>query len=182
MPAPAETTTRPVRDDDVGKVDDEIAVGEDIEFQSRWWRFERLLWSFFLLVLLADLSGALGRGPLANAKRESPDGTIEVKYERVERSNTSSIMTILPRPSAVHDGKVQLFVSDSVVQKLGAQRVIPQPLESIVGSGGITYVFAASAQPMLIQIELKPSFMGPHSFTIGVPGGEPVGASAFVLP
>ena len=182
MPAPAETDTRPVQDDDVPKVDNEIAVGEDMAFQSRWWRFERIIWGFFILILIADLSGALGRGPLANARREAPDGSLEVKYERVERSNTSSIMTILPRPSAVHDGKVQLFVSDSIVQKLGAQRVIPQPEQSIVGSGGITYVFPASAQPMLVQIELKPSFMGSHLFTVGVPGAEPVGASTFVLP
>ncbi len=182
MPAPAEEIIEPVRDTDVSKVDNEIAVGEDIEFQSRWWRFERFVWSFFLLVLVADLSGALGRGPLANAKRTAPDGSLKVNYERVERANSSSIITILPQPSAVHNGSLQLFVSDSVVQKLGAQRVIPQPTQSVLGHGGITYTFPVSAQPMLIQIELKPSFIGLQRFTIGVPGGEPVGASAFVLP
>ncbi len=181
MPAAAVLDTKPVQDD-VPKVDNEVAVGEDIEFQSRWWFFERLIWSFFLLVLLADLAGALGRGPLANAQRDAPDGSLNVKYERVERANSSSIMTILPQPSAVHDGAFQLYVSDSIVKKLGAQRVIPQPRESVIGSGGVTYTFAASTGPMLVQIELKPSFVGLHQFTVGVPGRQPVQASAFVLP
>ena len=181
MPAPAEEMTRPVRDDDVSK-GDEIAVGEDMEFQSRWWRFERFVWAFFTLVLIADLAGALGRGPLANAKGTAPDGSLTVKYERVERANSSSIVTVLPPPSAVHNGAVQLFVSETVLDRLGAQRVIPQPKDSVLGPGGVTYTFPASAQPTPIQIELKPSFIGLHHFTIGVPGSQPVQASAFVLP
>ena len=181
MPASAEEITRPVRDDDVAKVDG-IAVGEDMAFQSRWWKFERFVWGFFTLVLVADLAGALGRGPLANAKRNAPDGSLTVKYERVERANSSSIVTVLPQASAVHDGAVQLFVSQTVVDKLGAQRIIPQPKDSVLGPGGVTYTFPATAQPMPIQIELKPSFIGLHHFTVGVPGLEPVQASAFVLP
>lgn len=182
MPAPAEEMTRPVRKDDVPMVDDEIAVGEDISFQSRWWKFERFVWIFFLLVLVADLAGALGRGPLANAKRNAGDGSVELKYERVQRANSSSVMSILPQASAVHNGNVQLFVSDSIVKDFGAQRVIPQPAQSVVGSGGVTYTFPATGQPMLVQIELKPSFIGLHRFTIGVPGAAPIQASAFVLP
>jgi len=28
-------------DDSVAKVDDEVAGGEDLDFQRRWWKFER---------------------------------------------------------------------------------------------------------------------------------------------
>ncbi|HLI76817.1 MAG TPA: hypothetical protein VKV02_07720 [Acidobacteriaceae bacterium] len=168
--------------DNVPKVDGTIAVGEDLEFQRRWWKFEKVVWSFFVLLLIADLAGALGRGPLANAKRETADGTLQVKYERIQRENTSSIMTLLPGQAAVHDGKLQLFVSDSILKEFGAQRIIPQPETSVVGAGGVTYTFPATSTPMTVQFELKPSFIGLHPFTIGVPGDEPVQAKAFVLP
>ena len=33
--------------DSVAKVDGEVAVGEDLEFQRKWWKFERATWIFF---------------------------------------------------------------------------------------------------------------------------------------
>ena len=173
--------TKPVGDD-VPLVDGKVAVGEDLAFQRRWWRFERIIWIVFGVILIADLVGLLGRGPLANAERMTPDGVLRVKYERVLREGTPSIVTILPESSAVHDGKLQLFVSDSIVKQFGAQRVIPQPETSAVGNGGVTYTFAATADPITVQIELKPSFIGSHPFRIGVPGHGEIASSSFVLP
>ncbi len=172
---------RPVGDD-VSKIDGRISVGEDLGFQRRWWRFEKIVWSFFVLILLADLSGILGRGPLANAKMQTADGSLHVKYERVLRENTASIMTVLPQASVVRDGKLQIFVSDSVLKQFGAERIIPQPELSTVGGGGVTYTFPASGNPMTIQFELKPSFIGKHTFQVGIPGGESLQSSSVVLP
>lgn len=168
--------------DSVAKVDGAVAVGEDLDFQRRWWRFERGVWIFFGLVLVADLSGLLGRGPLSKAQGETGDGSLRVKYERVERENTSSIVTILPGAAAVRNGKVQVFVSNVALQQLGAQRVIPQPEISAIGSGGVTYTFSATTLPMTIQIELKPSFIGLHRFTVATSPAEQVQAKTFVLP
>ena len=168
--------------DDVTKVDGTVAVGEDLEFQRHWWRFERITWGFFILILLADLSGLLGRGPLANATRRTGDGALTLKYERVQRANTPSIMTILPVQQALQNGNFRLFVSAQIVKQLGAQRVIPQPVSSTLGNGGVPYVFSPTSLPMTVQIELRPSFVGMHHFTVGVPGGQPIEAKTFVLP
>lgn len=179
--ATSQAEVKPVGDD-VPQVDGAVAVGEDLAFQRRWWKFEKVVWSFFILLLIADLSGALGRGPLANAKAKTADNTLEVKYERVLRENTSSIMTVLPGPGAIRNGKLQLYVSDSIVKQLGAQRIIPEPEVSAVGNGGVTYTFPATALPVTVQIELKPSFIGTHTFTVAVPGADAVQAKSFVLP
>lgn len=178
---PQEPETKPVGDD-VARVDGAVAVGEDLDFQRRWWRFEKGIWIFFVLILLADLSGLLGRGPLANAEKQTGDGTLRIKYERVLRENTSSILTVLPEGTALAGGKLHLFVSDSIVKQLGAQRIIPQPLTSTVGNGGVTYDFPAAGTPVTVQFELKPSFIGTHTFTIATPGGESVQAKSLVLP
>ncbi len=159
-----------------------VAVGEDLQFQQAWWRFERVVWVVFGLILLADLSGLLGRGPLSKAEKHTPDGALTAKYEFVERANTPSIVTILPGAPAMRNGSLHVFVSDSIVKDLGAQRVIPQPSSSTLGGGGVTYVFPATALPILIQIELRPSFVGLHRFRIGVPGRDAVEGKIFVLP
>ena len=71
--------TKPVQDS-VAKVNDEVAVGEDLDFQRKWWRFENAAWVFFTLIIILDLCGLFGRGPIAKAERHTADGTLDVKY------------------------------------------------------------------------------------------------------
>lgn len=177
-------TGNPV-EDSVPKVDDSIAVGEDLEFQRTWWRMERVVWIVFLLLLIFDLLGGLGRGWLANAQRTTADGALHLTYERIERAGTPSIMTLHFGPGAIHDGHIQVFVSDSVIRPLGAQRVSPQPLASTLSREGITYTFSASDGPTVAEIALQPSFPGSHSFRMTLLGGaspQPIDARVVVVP
>ena len=75
--------------DTVGKVNDEVAVGEDLRFQERWWIVERALWVVFLLVIAAGVSGILGRGGVfSRGYFAAPDGSCTVEYERVAHFGT----------------------------------------------------------------------------------------------
>ena len=178
---PPDTPTRPVADS-VAKVDNSIAVGEDIGFQRRWWKFERLVWIFFGLVILCDLLGVFGRGYLAKAERKTSDQTVDLHYDRIDRANTPSILSIQFGPSAIQNGQIHLFVSTSVAKDLGTQRVSPQPADSAVGLGGITYTFPATGLPASVDIQLAPSYPGVYALTLGVPGAEMVKAKVTVLP
>jgi hypothetical protein len=177
----SQPVAKPV-EDSVAKVNDEIAVGEDLEFQRKWWRFENAAWVFFTLIIVLDLAGLFGRGPIAKAERHAADGTIDVKYERIERTSSPSIFTIQFGRSAIHDGKIKLYVSNSFVKELGAQRVIPAPQETLVGDGGLTYTFLASRPPATVDLALEPAGPGYFPFTIGVAGAQPVRAKIFVVP
>ena len=70
--------TKPV-EDTVQKINNELAVGEDLEFQRKWWKVERGIWIFFLLLIIADLLGAFGRGWLAKAHRAASDNSLAAK-------------------------------------------------------------------------------------------------------
>ncbi len=183
-----DTPTRPV-EDSVAKVANEVAVGEDLEFQRRWWKFERATWIFFGVIVSLDLAGVFGRGPAAKAHLVTPDGAMNMHYERVERFSTPSILTIHFSPNAVRDGSIKLWVSDSVVQALGNQRVIPQPVTSQTGDGGILYTFPSSAKPNSVEFQLQPADYGLSHFTIRlVPDGnvaqpmDSITAGVFVMP
>jgi hypothetical protein len=164
------------------RVNGEIEVGEDLEFQRKWWRFENLTWILFTLIIVLDLAGLFGRGPIAKAERRTADGTIDVKYERIERTDSPSILTIDFGPSAIHDGKIRLHISESLVKGLGTQRVVPAPLETMIGDGGLTYTFSASKPPAAVDLALQPSGPGIYHFTIGVVNAEPIQAKIFVVP
>jgi hypothetical protein len=175
------TLTKPVQDS-VAKVNDEVAVGEDLDFQRKWWRFENAAWVFFTLIIILDLGGLFGRGPIAKAERRTADGTLDVKYERIERTDSPSILSISFGQSAIQDGKIHLYVSNSLVKPLGTQRVIPAPQETILGDGGLTYTFPATKPPASVDLALQPSGPGIYDFTLGVVGAEQVHARIVVVP
>lgn len=168
--------------DSVPRIHDEIAVGENIDFQRKWWRFEKIIWPILLLIVIADMLGVFGRGWLAKAHAQTPDHALTLDYERVARASTPSIMTFKFGPAAIHNNRIVLFVSDSIVKPLGAQRISPEPALSIIGKNGITYVFASSDSPASAQIQLQPSFPGPHTFRVQVLGSESINGSIFVMP
>ena len=169
-------------EDSIAKVNDEVAVGEDLDFQRKWWRFENAAWVIFTLIIVLDLAGLFGRGPIAKAERRSADGAIDVKYERIERTDSPSILTVQFAQSAIKNGKIHLYVSNSLVKQLGTQRVIPAPQETLVGEGGLTYTFPASLPPASVDLALQPSGPGIYDFAIGVAGSQPVRARVAVVP
>lgn len=177
---PSESTTE-VRDS-VAKVNNEVAVGEDLEFQRRWWKFERAVWVLFTILVILDVCGVFGRGPAAKAHARSADGAMDVSYERVERFSSPSIMDIRFDPNAIHDGKVQLWVNEGTVKALGAQRVVPQPLSSVVGDGGILYTFPVTKPPASVQFALEPISPGIFPLEVRMPGGQTLTMKILVMP
>jgi hypothetical protein len=173
--------TTPVSDS-VPKVNNELAVGDDLHFQRRWWRFERLIWVLFLGIVIADLLGCFGRGYFANAEAKSSDGMVDIHYQRVERFSTPSILSVQFGPNAAHNGHVKLWVSDSLLNALGNQRVIPEPSSSVLDSGGILYTFASSSHPSSVEFALEPATFGLFPLTLQVPGSSPVNLKIWVMP
>jgi hypothetical protein len=173
--------TQPVTDS-VPKINDEVAVGEDLQFQYKWWRFEKSIWIFFAVLVILDLAGAFGRGPLAKAHINLPDGSMTINYERIERFSTPSILTVHFGKDVIHDGKVLLWVSESVIKALGNQRIVPQPLDSRVGNRGILYTFSASELPASVEFALSPSAPGTAEIKLQVPGHSAAAMRIFIVP
>ena len=176
----AASQTKPV-EDSISRVDD-IAVGSDLEFQRKWWRFTHVMWIVFAGIVIADLLGCFGRGPLANAHLRTKDGTMDLKYERIERFSTPSILRIQFGPNAIHDGKIQLWVGESLVKSLGNQRVVPQPTSSVIGQDGILYTFSATTIPASVEFALEPTAAGIYDLRMQVPGSEELKTRIFVMP
>jgi hypothetical protein len=172
----------PVHGDEVPKVDGAIAVGEDLAFQERWWTFERITWSFFMLILLGDVLGVFGAGWLAHAQIIEPGLGMRVRYERVARTGTPSTVSVQFGQDAASNGKVKLVVSESIVKSLGAQRVIPQPETSTIAAGSVVYTFPAADAQGEVDFEIQPAAPGIYRFTLQVPGHSAVSRRVVVLP
>ncbi len=175
------TETAPVQDT-VAKVNNELAVGDDLDFQRRWWHFERIVWLLFLLIVVADLLGCFGRGWLAHAEAHTSDNTAVIHYERVERFSTPSILSIRFAPNAVQSGHIQLWMSESLLKPLGNQRVIPQPSSSMLDRQGVLYTFDASSHPGSVEFAMEPARPGIFPLTLRVNGAAPLTLNIYVMP
>lgn len=174
---------RPPVVDSVSKVSDEIAVGEDLQFQRKWWAFEKLVWSFFGIILLLTFLGVFGRGWLAKTRKESIDGNLILKYDRIQRTGNPSDITVIFTPNAVHDGQIRLFLSEPIISRLGAQRISPQPLKSSMADGGIIYSFPVEGRPTNVVVSVEPSKPGSVVFRAALPdAGSSVECTAVVVP
>ncbi len=107
---------------------------------------------------------------------------MRVEYERVERFSTPSILTVHFGPSAIHDQKAQLWVSESLLKGLGNQRVIPEPAASTLDWGGVLYQFGASDTPASAEFALEPSKPGLYDLTLRVPGAQSLRLKILVMP
>jgi hypothetical protein len=180
MSSPART--RPV-EDSIPKINNELAIGENLDFQRRWWRFEHWTWILFTLIVVLDLIGVFGRGPVAKATFRTPDGAMNIEYERVERYQTPSLLTIHFTDAAVRDKKIELWVSKNLVKALGNQRIIPQPASSTLFQEGITYTFLANERPDSVTFALEPATLGSQVFTLRLQGvGDEISRKIFVMP
>lgn len=179
MPATPETV--PVGDS-VPKINNEFAVGSDVEFQHQWDHIENFIWIGLIVFLLLSFAGVFGRGPIAKAHIVASDRIMSIKYERFQRFGTPSAIAISIDSSAIRNGAVQLWVSDSLVKPLGNQRVIPQPLRSELEAKGILYTFPAHGSPVSIEFETQPTAVGPSDLKMVIPGHPSMNLHVLVYP
>ena len=100
-------------------------VGEDLGFQRRVWRFQRLGWAGMAVFVLAGALGAFGDGPLADAASRSADGAVSVEWERIERAGRDSRLLI--RTTAAPDAPLVLRLEGGLADGVTVSSVEPEP-------------------------------------------------------
>ena len=100
--------TKPL-EDSIPKVNDEFAVGSDLEFQIRWERFEGVVWILLTLLIVLSLAGVFRTRTSCPSTIAAKDGSMDIKYERIQRFGAPSVIEINFPQASIHDGSVQLW-------------------------------------------------------------------------
>jgi hypothetical protein len=166
------------------RVDGELDVGEDIDFERRWWRIQRTGQVVQTLVLVAGLAGLFGRGPLSNADAPSDRQGLRVHYERVARFRTPTILDVTIEKSALADSTAHIWISQRYLDALPVSRTMPQPREVILAANGQVYAFPVTpgADSARLRFYLEPGSLGSQRAAMGAAGARPVAFSQIVLP
>jgi hypothetical protein len=162
----------------------DLELDQDLIYQNREWRVERIGWIILALLVLAALLGILGKGPLSKAIAGSQDGPLWVEYQRFVRHRSPTELIVRIEADAAQEGRIHLQLNQEFVQKAQIQRIDPEPDQEQVAMDRITYVFQVGegAAPVQVIYRLEMQSFGLLSTPIGIVDGPEVSINQFVYP
>lgn len=133
-----------------------LQIDEDLPFERRQWRVQRVGWVLMALVLLLALLGLFGGGPLSHARRV--DGGLGLEYERFVHASAPTTLRITLTPQ---DAVAGVSLDQRYLKAMSVDQVHPQPNRVEVRADGRTFYFdAPDSQPVSVEIDLRPPDAG----------------------
>jgi hypothetical protein len=118
---------------------------------EREWFVQRIGWVVWSGVILAALAGLLGPGPLSNTIATSPDGTVEILFNKFLHYHSPETLEVTLRPEGHAEG-AKLFLSRSLLDNLEIRRTEPEPVEAILADDGVFYRFLTHSAADSVQV------------------------------
>ena len=143
-----------------------LIADEDLRFEQRWHRVQRVGRALLLAGLAAAVLGIFGTGPLASATATAPGGTFSVGYDRFLRTTQSTDLQVSAR--APH-GPATVAVAQSYLDTTPITAVSPQP-DSQTARGDRVVLTWQGSLPDQIELQVAPQTIGVHRATIWVAG------------
>jgi hypothetical protein len=162
----------------------DLELDEDLRFQKRQWKVQRVAWVVWLVVLAAAVAGLFGSGPLSNGTAGEEGGPLWAEYHRFERYQGPSDLKVFFGPGAASGGEGRVWLARDYLESIELEAVTPTPLRVEAGADRHTYVFPVSdpQQGTSVVFRFRPEALGRHEARIGLPGGQELKFGRFVYP
>lgn len=155
-------------------------IRDEIAFQRKSWRLERLGWFGLVLLMLLTLLGVFSKGPLSTRHISSADGTLHVEYQRFLRHGAHSRLIVTARSAP--SGSAVLQFSAQLLEAFTLEGIHPEPQSSASRQGGLLLESRADAQGgVTLYLALRPEALGPVEHSISL-NGQTVQFVQFIYP
>ena len=156
-------------------------IREDMAYQLKVWRFERVGWYVLVLVVVLGLVGVFSRGLVSSRDVRSDDGKIRVEYEMFHRNGSTNPMKITV--TAKPDSAVELELAGQLLEGFSIETLQPEPLRSRSSSQGIRFWLHTDLNGLAtLYITLRGDGLGLFRSQIASPGTSGVRLEQFVFP
>jgi hypothetical protein len=156
-------------------------TGQDLSHQILEWKIERFGWVVWALIILAALAGLLGEGPLSDQVAGEPGSVLWVEYNRFERYQTPTKMTIHVSSDDPH---IRLWINYGFMRKIEVTHMDPDPERVEVGSD--RYIFPLTLtdrnKETVITVYFKINEAGMMHTEAGLENGPSLRFTQFVYP
>lgn len=158
-------------------------VDEDIDFQHRSWRVQRIGQLGLVAFVVAGLAGVFGGGGLARDRVSDAGRMLRVEHPRFIRTQAPFEMTIHARDSDAGDGRLNVWLDEALLDAFTVEHILPQPRSQTLGPGRLVCEFAEEeASTAAIRLRLEATKAGRVHGRIGIVGGPAVELKHFVYP
>jgi hypothetical protein len=159
-----------------------IEVDQDLDFQRKDWRFERIGWGAMLLIGIAAVGGVFGHGPLSNATASADDGSLRIEYQRFERHGAASELTVFLRRGASTDSSVLLWIGDEFLRSVHLEQIVPMPERQTSLGDRTLYEVAMRSDTSRVSFHVTPQTIGARTLELGIAGRATLSRPQFVYP
>lgn len=162
----------------------DLEISEDMEFQERSWRVQRIGWVIILIILVAALLGLFGVGPLSQAAAGNENDPMWVEYDRFSRLLKPTDLAVHIHPEAVQNGEIQLWINRDYLDKVEINHITPTEDSAEILQDGVAYTFqvAQTDQPFTIMIHLRAAQAGLVSGEMRLDTGPSQEFTQFIYP
>lgn len=155
-----------------------IELDDDMDFQRRDWRAQRVGWIAMLLLVVAAAAGFLGNGPMSRASAKS--GHAELRYERFVRVHAPAEWRVAAQPQGA--GALRVEIDSSLLREIQIASIVPAPARVESAPGHAAYVFGgAGASPAEVTFHFKVQSAGRLEGTVRA-GDAALRVAAWALP
>jgi hypothetical protein len=160
-----------------------LDVEEDMAFQRRNWRVERIGWAGMTLVLVAAALGLFAEGPLSWTTARDAAGAFVVEYARIHRQTAPTTMKMRVAAQEVRADGVTIEVDEAFADAFRITEIQPQPVQSTTTADGMRFRFEAVPNaPATIYFHLSPEKVGFVRPGLGLAGRDRITLPTFTYP
>lgn len=160
----------------------DLQLEQDLGFQRRQWRMERIGWVGIASVLAAGLLGVFGHHPLSRATGHTPDGRLIVEYDRFARYQSNAELHVLFEPGTDGSRIVRLWFDPQYLDSVKVTAVSPSPVRGEAREEGRGFVFQTEGHRFTAVVSVQFEAAGLVRGRVWADQGEPLAVSHFVWP
>jgi hypothetical protein len=127
-----------------GQSGTDLDIDEDLEYQRRAWRFQRIGWIAIGLALIGALLGLFGKGPLSRSVATDPENRFAVEYDRIARYESPFRLVIQLQPIPESSQTARLWIDRQYAQSLRIEQITPEADRTELTADGFVYMFHMS--------------------------------------
>lgn len=162
----------------------DLEIDQDIAFQQREWRAQRVGRIAMLAIILAALAGVFGAGPVSSASVRTPDGRLRLEYDRIARHGAPEPLRVHVGPRASGDSVIDLWIDQRYMHGLVVRGISPEPTQVWAGDQRLVYRFhlADPSRAADIVFQVDADKLWSRRGAMGLVNGDSIRFRQFVLP
>jgi hypothetical protein len=157
-----------------------LQINEDLVFQRKEWRAQRIGWFLLCAFVVAACLGLFGSGPLSWTRAGQEGSALWVEYDRFVRRGAPTRLTINLAPAAGGSTR-QVRIGRGYAEGVRFERIVPEPDAIELGDAEAVLRFTGeAARSTTILLDVLPLTVGSLSASITVDGARPADVTHFV--